>query len=991
MALSGQTTTFMYNTAGQPTEIDPPGFTGPGEDDRTEWTYDEADRGGLIPLTRSDPVVRDFGSTGFGHDAFNRRTSVTDPNGLTVETSYDDLDRVDQVIQRGATPAEDLVTDYEYNTFGDLEETILPRLNVIEFGYDSAGRLTRIERKPDAVTPGEKVIYTLDDLGNRTREELQDATGIAKSITAFEYNGCQLTKVIRDPDPGGTMSTTEYAYDCNGNLERTWDANHPSAGQSEPATQLYAYDALNRLASVTTPEGTTVTTGYSYDVQDHLASVTDAEGNTTTYTYSDRDLLTRQISPVSGTTDYTYNPHGELETETDERGITVTRTLDELDRVTFVDYGTSGLNTTLVYDDDPDAPGAVPDLIGRLVEIQRGGETIEYRYDHFGRVTQDGKLTFGYDDNGNQTTIGYPGGVTATYEYDGADRQVSLAVQAAASQTVVTDATYLPSGPLSSLTFGNTGTPLVETRAYDERYFPLGIDLTGASTLLDWDYTTDGVGNVTGIANGVDPARSRSFAYHSELYFLECAAGPWQPGSACDPKSGGPIEWTYDGIGNRLTEQRGGQAADTYVYEPGAGGNTPILERIDLGAGGTRDYTFGEAGHLEDVQASGSEVDFWIDAAGRVRRVSRPAGDVMVELSYDGRGFLSQAAEFEYALIFEDGFETGDTSCWSSTVGEGVTTTGTGCFEAAGPVTVPLYRSEGRLEMLEKQDDPSSAVDRIYVFYLAGAPVAQLAVPSSGGETWTFLTTDHLGAPVFASDISGGETWQGGFEPFGDDYSAAQAAGVFLRLPGQWDDDAWLGTTEGTELYYNLYRWYEYGTGRYTRTDPLGQQGDSHPYVYAVANPLLFIDPLGEKSRVCCTPVPRAPGPAKHCFVEHEDDGSGESTTYGLHRVKGKGCKYRNDGFDRSRHPDQDPRTQCGPWNEVCGDKPCLDREFDSYPNPSDYQLIRGPNSNSFARTLADACGLTPPSIVGERGQTPGWYKEGRPAKNRSFRCPPQR
>jgi len=190
---------------------------------------------------------------------------------------------------------------------------------------------------------------------------------------------------------------------------------------------------------------------------------------------------------------------------------------------------------------------------------------------------------------------------------------------------------------------------------------------------------------------------------------------------------------------------------------------------------------------------------------------------------------------------------------------------------------------------------------------------------------------------------------------------------------------------------YSVHRWYQPGTGRYTRPDPLGAQGDFHPYLYATANPLLFFDPLGEKSRVCCTPVPLAPGPAKHCFIEYEDHRTGDSTTYALHRVKRKGCKYKNDNFDLTHLPDRDPRTQCGPWLEVCGDNICLDRAFDAYPNPSDYQLIRGPNSNSFARTLADACGLTPPSIAGEPGQTPGWHKEGRPAKDRNFRCPPQR
>lgn len=65
--------------------------------------------------------------------------------------------------------------------------------------------------------------------------------------------------------------------------------------------------------------------------------------------------------------------------------------------------------------------------------------------------------------------------------------------------------------------------------------------------------------------------------------------------------------------------------------------------------------------------------------------------------------------------------------------------------------------------------------------------------------------------------------WQGGFEPFGGDYSRAQNAGVLLRFPGQWNDSSWdavFGTESG--MHYNVHRWYEYETGRYTRVDPLG-------------------------------------------------------------------------------------------------------------------------------------------------------------------------
>src|SRR5687768_15421253 len=68
---------------------------------------------------------------------------------------------------------------------------------------------------------------------------------------------------------------------------------------------------------------TPLVTTYTYDVQDHLTGVTDAEGNNTSYTYSDRDLLTREESPVSGVTTIAYDAHGNATSTTDARNVVV--------------------------------------------------------------------------------------------------------------------------------------------------------------------------------------------------------------------------------------------------------------------------------------------------------------------------------------------------------------------------------------------------------------------------------------------------------------------------------------------------------------------------------------------------------------------------------------------------------------------------------------------------------------------------------------------
>ncbi len=874
-------TATVYNTEGQPTSLDPPGY---GATDVTSFTYDPL-RGNLLPLTRTDPLV---GATSFGYDAFNRRTLVTDPNAVATETEYDALDRVTRTIRKGATSPEDLVTENVYSVFGDLERTVLPEGNVIVYGYDSAGRLETISRGPLATDLRERTKYTLDGFGNRVTEELQrfDTGGgvwQTESETDYVYTTrCRLDQIVRAP---GTPeeSVTEYAYDCSGNLEKVWDANHDSA--VDPPTQAYAYDALDRLTSITQPwsgtgGGNAVTT-YGYDVQDHLTSVTDAEGNQTTYVYSDRDLLTRQVSPVSGQTDFTYNEHGELSTEIDARSVVVTRTVDELDRVTQIDYTDATLDTTFVYDSGSFG-------VGRLSSITRNGGSVAYAYDRFGRVTQDGDLNFTYDENGNRATVGYPGGITATYTYDYADRPETLMVDDGVnpSQTVVSSASYKPSGPLESLALGNG---LTETRGFDGRYFPASIDLTGGLQRT-WSYTTDKVGNILQIDETVgcpltlavdnqtlsapevfeacdevssqnttvqspgavvyragdrvvleddfrvetgaeftavlDPRigdmTSFSYQYQDHHYFLTQGTGPW-----------GTLDYTYDKIGNRLTETRAG-GTDTYGYTAGASGNTPLLDSIALGVGGTRDYTYGPAGHLEEVASGANVIDFTPDEAGRLRGLDR-LGNTVTN-TYDGRSFLEKV---EKPL-------------------------GGGDFRT----TEPVYSSEGLLHALTRKANAAATPEQVSYFAFSGRPVAQLEQVGAT-STWTFLTADHLGTPFVATDLSGDETWLGPFEPFGRDTLAGSAfgateSGIYLRFPGQWDDGTWAEASSGAELSYNVHRWYERGTGRYGRVDPLaGDIADRarflglvpyHSFAYVDSNPLIRLDPFGLEVLLCERP-----------------------------------------------------------------------------------------------------------------------------------------
>ena len=799
------TTTTTSNAAGQPLVIDPPGY---GTQDQTVFTYDPA-RGGLVASSRTDPLA---GTTTFEHDPFNRVVRTTDPNGVVTETSYDLLDRVTRVVQKGATAAEDLVTTYTYNTFGDLLRTTLPAGNVIEYGYDAAGRLISVERKPNATTPGERTFYTLDRAGNRTREELQRWSGsawVTESSTDSVYtNRCQLDKVVYSD---GTA--TEYAYDCEGRLQKVWDANHPSAGQTNPATQVYAYDALGRVTAVTQPwsgaGGGSATTLYAYDVQGHLAQVTDANGTVTSFTYSDRDLLTQEVSEIEGVTTRAYNEHGQPVSETDSRGITVTRTLDALDRVTFVDASGTALDTTYTWD----ALG-VPFSKGRLTAITRNGQSVVYAYDRFGRLLQDGALAYGYDRNGNRTTVTYPGGVAATIGHDFADRPatLSLADGGAPTQPLVTAATYKPYGPLSGLTLGNG---LAESRGFTTRYFPASINVAGR---LEWTYTADAEGNVTAITDGLNPAGSRTFAYQDVTYFLTQGDGPW-----------GTRSWTYDRIGNRLTEVRDG-VGETYVYAPNAaGGSSSRLAEIHHAAG-TSLLSYDGAGALTLRDRGADKLFSAHDAEGRLTELRSESGGATqgrTALAYDGRGLLKRATF----------------------------TPAGGAVEREAGAT---YSSDGVLHHRSHLQAGTASTPEVlrdaYILYFDSRPVAlferQRTTPPGGAPVTTttlaYLTTDHLGTPVLATDAAGNTLWQGGFEPFGEDWNGAQAAGVFLRLPGQWEDATWENAALETGLSHNVNRWYAASSGRYSQPDPLGLRGgDPNLYSYALQSPISNIDPLG--------------------------------------------------------------------------------------------------------------------------------------------------
>ena len=108
---------------------------------------------------------------------------------------------------------------------------------------------------------------------------MTDATG----QTGYSYD--PLNRLLTKTDPSN--NTITYTYDGEGNRLTIVDQNN--------RTITNTYDALNRLASVTDPNGTT---NYGYDADSNKISVQSPNGVTQSYTY---DSLNRVISTVNST------------------------------------------------------------------------------------------------------------------------------------------------------------------------------------------------------------------------------------------------------------------------------------------------------------------------------------------------------------------------------------------------------------------------------------------------------------------------------------------------------------------------------------------------------------------------------------------------------------------------------------------------------------------------------------------------------------------
>lgn len=303
-----------------------------------------------------DPSDATFGLWTYTYDDTGNLASSSDPKGQIVNYTYDSLNRVLTENYTGRTGTEATFTydacvggvgrlcsvispgsslSYQYNEIGlksrersklgsttyqtsysydrqsNLAGIINPDNSEIQYDYNSAGQLNKIERKEsgggfvDVVSnfdygPHGKVIFQLF------------ANGASSSMAYDAAKMYRLSTKLSEASGGSRIQNFAYTYDQNNNITRIID---DSVTNTEKVAS-YSYDDLNRLTLATIGSasfGGAYTHTFSYDAIGNITSKSD-EG---IYTYASLSFGGSYANPhavhnISGGASFSYDNNGNL-------------------------------------------------------------------------------------------------------------------------------------------------------------------------------------------------------------------------------------------------------------------------------------------------------------------------------------------------------------------------------------------------------------------------------------------------------------------------------------------------------------------------------------------------------------------------------------------------------------------------------------------------------------------------------------------------------
>jgi RHS repeat-associated protein len=260
-------------------------------------------------------------------------------------------------------------------------------------------------REPALITePNRSTAFTFDWMGNvltKTITEMTVSPNVSRTWT-YTYNAYGQVLTIDGPRTDVSDVTSLTYYTCaTGTQCGQVNTITNALGQ---VTTFNTYNAYGQPLTITDPNG--VVTTLTYNARQRITS-SQVGTETTSYSYYPTELLKTVTTPDSSTLQYTYDGAHRLTKITDGAGNYISYTLDVLGNHTaeksYDPTGTLHLTHTQVYNT----------LSELYQDINAAGTSA---------VT----TTFGYDSNGNQTSIAAPLSRNTAKQYDALNRLIQI-------------------------------------------------------------------------------------------------------------------------------------------------------------------------------------------------------------------------------------------------------------------------------------------------------------------------------------------------------------------------------------------------------------------------------------------------------------------------------------------------------------------------------------------------------------------------------------
>lgn len=265
-----QITQFYYNARSETTKVKD------ALNQEYTFTYDQVGR--RTTQTRAGSTMT------FAYDHVGNQTYRTDYSGRITTYTYDNLNRLTNIVYNSSSN----FADYVYDDMSRLTEAT-NQIGTVSFNYDNRNRLTSTT---DVFN--HEIEYSYDENGNRTGMELD-----GQPHALYFYDEANRLTQMRD--------------EVNAHYTFNYDAANRLTSRVLPngVETVYNYDDINRLTRLKHQTLTTTLfdNQYAYNPAQQISQIAEL-AKTRNFTYDDTDRLTNVANPTSSVENFTYDAVG---------------------------------------------------------------------------------------------------------------------------------------------------------------------------------------------------------------------------------------------------------------------------------------------------------------------------------------------------------------------------------------------------------------------------------------------------------------------------------------------------------------------------------------------------------------------------------------------------------------------------------------------------------------------------------------------------------